>query len=68
MGILFRSPAAAVFTIALVATPVRVLADPAPRTELTTWSIQSSARLSQKGDTLSGPGVNTADWHQIKVP
>jgi hypothetical protein len=32
------------------------------------WSLQSSAKLSEKGEALSQPGFNADGWHRVTVP
>ncbi len=34
----------------------------------TGWTIQSSAKVSAKGDVLSRPGFRTEGWHTVNVP
>ena len=39
------------------------------RTPLATgWSVQSSARVVEKGDAISVVGYKAAGWHSAKVP
>jgi len=68
MAIPLRCAPTGVLTIALLACPALASAELPTRTPLTTWSIQSSARVPEKGDALSQPGVNTAAWHEVTVP
>src|SRR6185295_14131814 len=32
------------------------------------WTIQSSAKVAEKGDALSAPGYKAVGWHSAKVP
>jgi hypothetical protein len=32
------------------------------------WTLQSSAHLTAKGDTLSTAGFDASGWHKITVP
>jgi exo-1,4-beta-D-glucosaminidase len=44
-------------------------ADPGSRIPLTSdWSLQSSAKLTDKGDGLSRPGFPAEGWHRVTVP
>ena len=53
-------------TAALVAmVPYEAAAD---RISLTRWSLESSARVSEKGDGLSRAGVQTSSWNTVTVP
>jgi exo-1,4-beta-D-glucosaminidase len=69
MPTLPRLAPAGMFTIALIiGLPPLVSADTPGRTRLTNWLIQSSARVSQKGDALSRPGLDGTGWHSVRVP
>lgn len=69
MRILPGSTRTHVLTIALAAGfPAVSLADPIGRTPLVNWSIQSSARVAEKGDALAKPGASTRDWYSVTVP
>ncbi len=39
-----------------------------PRQLATGWTIQSSARVQEKGDVLSRPGFRAEGWHAVNVP
>jgi exo-1,4-beta-D-glucosaminidase len=42
---------------------------PSDRIPLSTgWTLQSSAALEEGGETLSLPGLSTAEWYPIRVP
>src|SRR5208283_4394058 len=32
------------------------------------WQVQSSAKVGEKGETLSTPGFHPADWYKTSVP
>ena len=38
------------------------------RTDLTGWTIQSSAQVSQTGDVISTPGYDAHTWYAARVP
>ncbi|MGE5360151.1 MAG: glycoside hydrolase family 2 protein [Bacteroidales bacterium] len=69
MPVLARPRCCTHLALALIAAlPVMASAAPPSRTALTTWSIQSSARVTEKGDRLSRPGVDTRSWYAARVP
>ncbi len=53
---------------ALLAVPAAAWAAGQSRTELAQWTIQSSARVPERGDRLSRPGVDVQSWHAVTVP
>jgi len=66
---LVRPGCCRLLTLALfVGLPAVASADTQSRTGLTRWSIQSSARVPEKGDRLSRPGVDMRSWHAVTVP
>src|ERR1035441_2694202 len=38
------------------------------RTDLTNWTIQSSAQVTQTGDAISTPGYDAHTWYAARVP
>src|ERR1700735_2779300 len=38
------------------------------RTDLSTWTIQSSAQVGQTGDVISKPGYDSHTWYSARVP
>jgi exo-1,4-beta-D-glucosaminidase len=40
----------------------------ADRTDLTNWTIRSSAQVTQTGDVISTPGYDARAWHAAHVP
>ncbi len=69
MPALMRRKRARMLALALLAgLCVAAPASAQPRTALTAWSIQSSARVPEKGGQLSRPGVNVASWQAVTVP
>ena len=38
------------------------------RTDLTNWTIQSSAKVNQTGDAISTPGYDAHTWYAARVP
>src|SRR5512132_3058546 len=68
MSLLFRIACPGLFASALLAPAAVPDADASGRTPLTSWSIQSSARVPAKGEVLSQPGASTSGWHTIQVP
>jgi exo-1,4-beta-D-glucosaminidase len=69
MLILVRPGCCRLLTLVLfVGLPAVASADTQSRTALTRWAIQSSARVPEKGDRLSRPGMDTRSWHAVTVP
>ena len=56
-----------VLSLALALAPP-TFADEARQALATGWSIQSSAKVAEKGDALSTPGYRPVGWHSAKVP
>src|SRR4051794_4609564 len=64
-----RSHILAVFAAIVLCAAVSFAADqPAGRSQLRDWKLQSSCELKATGETISAPGFATTGWHSVEVP